>query len=42
MELAEALSVEDCEITPEEILEVVEGRVIACEEVGAINIWLST
>lgn len=41
MILADLLTVEDCEMSTDDIMDALEGRVLSCEEAGAINEWLS-
>lgn len=40
--LAEMLTVEDFEVTPDEILEGIEGNCLAPEEAARISEWLNT
>ena len=42
MKLAEQLTVDDCEITTDEILDVIEGRLMSVEEVGSVRAYLAT
>ena len=41
MWLAEALTVEDAEISTDDIVNILEGRAMSCEEAKAVNEWLS-
>jgi len=42
VQLAESLTVEECEITADELLENIEGRSLSVEETGSVREYLST
>ena len=42
MELAESLTLDDSEVTADEIVDKLEGRLLSAEEAGDIRRWLNT
>ena len=42
IELAELMTVEDAEMTADELVNAMEGRVMAAEEAGCVREYLST
>ena len=42
MKLAELMTVQDAEMTADEILNVMEGRLMASEEAGNVRAYLNT